>query len=507
MTSRILFWQTSDWFNYNLAFVLQQKNLELYALIDVPNKPKKFFQEQNFVKYKKIWFFHDHIKNEKKYDLAYLEKIEAKYGINLWMLAYNERIFYNYNQYRKFQTNEVLSIIEQECRLFENIIEEIVPDFLIISITWQHQGELLRLLCKAKGIKVLMINPFIFGGGSGRWMISEDFGSRDYPIKISTTSKDITFERLEKIIEEFGIKKNIQKLTNGNPQNSKLLKFQSGMKVIFGDNSNTKTHFTYYGRSRFKIIKNELVYLIKTRIRESFINRNFPREISDSTKFVFFPLHTEEERATLIGAPLYTNQVEIIKNIIKSLPVGYDLVIKEHPAMKLRGWRKISEYKDMMNLPNVKLVHPSLSTNEIIKKSSLVITISSTTGFEAAFYQKSSISFMPKDFSNLSFSFVVNNMNELPGIIRRALKAVPDPNELFNYLSSFKNELFNFNYIQFQLDYGNMFYHGGNLVDVDIDEKSVKVFLDKEKDIFSDVANKYLDKIHEHLTQNSKIQN
>ena len=125
MTYKILFWQTSDWFNYNLAYGLQHKDLELYAIIDVPNKPKKFFQEQKFINYKKIWFFHDHIKNRKKYDVAYLEKFEEKYSIDLWLLAYNERIFYNFNQYKKFQTDEVLSIIEQECRLFENVLDDI----------------------------------------------------------------------------------------------------------------------------------------------------------------------------------------------------------------------------------------------------------------------------------------------------------------------------------------------------------------------------------------------
>jgi len=503
MTHKVLFWQTSDWFNYNLAFELQQKDLELYAIIDVPNKPKKFFQEQRLVEYKKTWFFHDHIKNTKKYDVSYLEKFEEKYGIDLWILAYNERIFYNYNQYKKFETSEVLSIIEQECRLFERVLDEIKPHFLIISLTWQHQGELLRLLCKARGIKVLMINGFVFGAGSGKWVISEDFGSLDHAAKISSVSNGMTFERLENIIEGFGISQNIKKLINETVKNVKFLRLCAGINMLFGDNS--KTHFTYYGRSKWRVIKNELNFLIKTKLRESFINKNLHKAIPDYKKFIFFPLHAEEERATLIGAPFYTNQIEIIKNIIRSLPVGYNLVIKEHPAMRIRGWRDISEYRELMNLPNTILIHPNLITSEIIKKSSLVITINSTTGFEAAFYQKPSITFMPKDYSRLSFSFTINNPNDLSKTIRKALKVKPDPDELYDYLHSFKDELFDFNYVQFQLDYGDMFYYGGNLVDVEIKENDVHVFLDKQKKIFSEVVKKYLLKMGEYSELHSKI--
>ena len=45
----------------------------------------------------------------------------------------------------------------------------------------------------------------------------------------------------------------------------------------------------------------------------------------------------------------YTNQIEIIRHIAKSLPIGYKLCVKEHPAMNTRGWRSVSDYKEIMD--------------------------------------------------------------------------------------------------------------------------------------------------------------
>lgn len=36
----------------------------------------------------------------------------------------------------------------------------------------------------------------------------------------------------------------------------------------------------------------------------------------------------------------------------KSLPVGYELYVKEHPSSIINNWRNISEYKEMMAKKN-----------------------------------------------------------------------------------------------------------------------------------------------------------
>ena len=46
MNNKILFWQTSDWYDYNLAYSLQENDLRLYAIIDTVKTKRVFFKSK-----------------------------------------------------------------------------------------------------------------------------------------------------------------------------------------------------------------------------------------------------------------------------------------------------------------------------------------------------------------------------------------------------------------------------------------------------------------------------
>ena len=148
--------------------------------------------------------------------------------------------------------------------------------------------------------------------------------------------------------------------------------------------------------------------MIKTKYRTKFIEKIFLKQIPD-VNFVFFPLHLDPERSLLLHAPFYLNQLEIIRNIAKSLPIGYKLFVKEHVTMITRSWRSTDFYKELLKIPNVILIHPSIYPEEILTKCSLVITINGTAGFDAAFYQKPSIVFGDVLYQNLSSTTTLKN--------------------------------------------------------------------------------------------------
>jgi hypothetical protein len=65
MTSkpRLLFWLNGFFLHFSLAYYLQSNfDADYYGIIDINSKPKLFFKNQSLVDFKKIWFFHDHIK-------------------------------------------------------------------------------------------------------------------------------------------------------------------------------------------------------------------------------------------------------------------------------------------------------------------------------------------------------------------------------------------------------------------------------------------------------------
>ena len=100
----------------------------------------------------------------------------------------------------------------------------------------------------------------------------------------------------------------------------------------------------------------------------------------DLGEYVFFPLHFQPEMTTLVCAPYCINQVAVIEDIAKSLPIGVRLIVKEHHGSI--GRRRISDYLDIKKNWNVTLIGPAEDTMEIIKNSQAVVTINSTVGLQ-----------------------------------------------------------------------------------------------------------------------------
>ena len=198
----------------------------------------------------------------------------------------------------------------------------------------------------------------------------------------------------------------------------------------------------------------------------------------------------------LIRAPFYTNQLEIIKNIVKSLPIGYELYVKEHPLMYVRSWRKISIYKEIMNLPNVRLIHPSVASNELLEKCSLVITISGTTSLDAGFFQKPAIIFSKRsDVPILSHMSLLNNFEDLPSLIKKLITSKCDNSEYFQYIEFVKKNSFDVDFANLVENYDDHFHYSGFLTDMKIDIDEMKKLLSKIKTQNDQIAKKIIEKI------------
>jgi len=325
MTNKIIFFLTNDYTHYCLSYAFQKKSDDrIFAISEVTSRPKKFFENQKLVNFEKLWFFHDQIKKKiTKPDLNYLKEFEKKYKINLWQLVQNERIFLYFKNFHRFSSHEILNILEQECRFFESVLEEIKPDFFFTRIPSLHHQELIYQMCKNTNVKTVAMNYTLL---AKKCMISQEnkklddtngFGGTEY--------KNKSFEELQSYLHSFDLVKQLEdKLVK--PRSSKTEKINSLKEYLLNfDSENTKTHYTYYGRSRTKVFFYYIIDYIKTKIRKSFIDNNLNLSSKFDEPFVYFPLHMEIERTTLIGAPYFTNQIEVIRSVAKSLPINFKL--------------------------------------------------------------------------------------------------------------------------------------------------------------------------------------
>ena len=140
-------------------------------------------------------------------------------------------------------------------------------------------------------------------------------------------------------------------------------------------------------------------------------------QIADSD-YVYYPLHYEPE-ASLSGLePHFTNQMYAVELLSKSVPVGVDVRVKEHPGGI--GNRPSHWMDTIAQFPHVKLVNPFESSIELIRNSLATVTIAGTAGLEAALLGKPVISLGP----NYRFNFVDhvwhgNDLMNLRGVIKQ----------------------------------------------------------------------------------------
>lgn len=491
---KILFWLEHYSIHFGIAKTLSEKyDCELYALISSSPKQKSFFDNQKLVKFKKFWFVRDNVilKNYQP-NLDKLKFLENKFSIQLGKIIYADRLFYKFNKYYSFTDNEILSIIEQELEFYEKVLNEIKPDYVVMRAPEFQDIELFYELCKAKKIPILVLSSMKFGT---RWIIS----SKPYPtIQFDKSADNIeikNFDILRKNVEQYlKIYRNIFS-PNGKTYSKPSQKFNA-LKLVFSTfNSSNINSYRDIGKTPWKILSSTIYSWFMAFYRKSYLNKNAQISLPLNHPYVYFPLHMEPDVSTLKIANFYEDQINTIKNIAQSLPIEMTLLVKEHPSMRLIGWRNTKFYRDIRKLPNVKLIHPSIPGEIIIINSSLVITIAGTTALEATCYGKPVIVFSDINCSTLSSVSKINNLEDLPIIIRKCLDLKVDLIELNHFVYKVEKSTFICDVENLNVSASNLFGVGGMLTMNKISESQMKGFLEEYKNDFDILATEHIKKI------------
>ena len=290
---KLLFWLDGFLLHFCLSYYLQSNlDANFFGVIDINSKPKKFFENQTLVNFQKTWFFHDYVKTiNKKPDLEYLANFEKESKINLWKLVLNERYFYLHNRFYKFSKVEILSILEQELKLFESILDEIKPDYFLTYDPVLHHQKLLLDLCKVRGIRIM--STVLATGIDNKILIVEDGGTYDLD-KNSIDSSTFQNNKIDKINQNSYEK--IMKNYIKNRNVSLADKFSALKEFLFDfDSNDINSNFMYYGRKKFKVIQDAL-FLERRRITNyRFLNKISTLHPILDRPFVYFPMSIDEE--------------------------------------------------------------------------------------------------------------------------------------------------------------------------------------------------------------------
>ena len=499
MKKKILVWITTDFIQFLVASHLQKfEDYELYAIIDCPSNAKNFFKQQKIVKFKQIWFLHEQINQSKSYSLEKLENFEKEYELNLWELITNERIFYKYNTFYNFNKDTILSIDYQILIFFENILKTISPDALLTKEPGFHHLEILTKMCKKKFVKVLF--PFVpkitnrVSIGDDSSQVTSKINYNDFPFNKKTFSELQTYFKNK--TKKLSPSENMQKYVKTYSSSTTSMKFKAFLKYFFSSSKSEHELYTYYGRNKIKVLFIYLSLFLKKAIRKSFIDKNLSLNPTLNRPFVYFALGVDLEQNLLIGSPILNNQIEIIRTIVKSLPVNYSLYVKETPAQATREWRSISDYKELIKIPNVTLIHPEFSSKKLLDNSSLVMTISGSTSFEAALCEKPSIVFSKTIYSLLPSVKLVTDLVNLRNEIKNSLEISVQSSDVSKYIDFIEKNSIEWPFDEFDIAVVNKFHYSGLLLDTEINETSMQEFITENQILIEKLAMEFHNSIN-----------
>jgi capsule polysaccharide modification protein KpsS len=241
-----------------------------------------------------------------------------------------------------------------------------------------------------------------------------------------------------------------------------LEKFRSSYNVFFDVIGSGKPSLNFYfkifktavkeqlssiiGRKKIDRSVNNIEYFLNNLKLNSKRINNFVKyraikydEYVSGIDFYFYPLHLEPEAVVLYWAEgFYTSQVKLIENIAAQLPPNVMLYVKDHPH--LYGYRDVADYKRIQDLPNVKLLAPSLPGKKIVNDSKGVITLNGTAGLEALLLNKQIITFGSAFYKISERVKYVRNIKDFKDVIYK-LRGIKyqDDYELYKFVLAYLN--------------------------------------------------------------------
>ncbi len=383
-----------------------------------------FLNQQKEISYTQLVLEEDVLRNYKDeiIDWAFLKQLEKDYGIPyLWPHIEVDRIIRHGQHVRqyphdtpKYSHEEMLQILQRTAKAVLKFLDEEKPDVLIFSIVCSLSSYLLYSIAKKRNIPIQIITLTRIGT---KHSITDDYKTLsdvdEFFEKIKNRGMDFPKEReeAEKFLQRF--RKSPFPYTLGESPNTRAINRKRQFSFLLPRNFwrsiqwlfvSTYQYLAGAERGDYSTITPWHFFIdkIRQKVRVFIGFDDLYDTLTLDQNFVFYPLQLEPENSTALFAPFYTDQLWLARQIAKSLPIDYVLCVKEHPTMY--GKRSRRYYKELKKIPNVRLLSPTVVSYDLIARAKLIITISSSVGWEALLFKKPVITFGDVPYNKLSMA-------------------------------------------------------------------------------------------------------
>jgi hypothetical protein len=463
-------------FSFPLFFIAQKllsEGNDVGAFFIYPEESyfnKCMYNENTFYKYKEelkdvklyglsdLCFKFNEVCHNQSVDMSYLSKIENEYShfknLNLQLtssqLTTRHYHFRNYFKYSSFAQN--LNFLELGYKKVIEVVEDFKPDLILDNDNAELLRTILNEVAFNKKIPYITVDhpryelykipTYCLG------VRNEDSFVEEYSKCLKLKPKDLSeeYEYIYEMRKNSNIMSQEYKgtITSNYSPNSLIYatKYLVGIVMYL--------YNVYLKNKNFKLLKKNSIlysnpiklftYFLKIELKSQYLfkkNKYFENPVKDED-YVYMPLHLIPESTTFVLSPFFINELNIIEQVSKSLPIGWKLYVKEHRAMV--GERSLSFYEDVKKIPNVKLVHFNYYNDPKpwIENAKGVVTITGTAAYEAAMLGKNAIVFGDLPFSLLKGVTKVRSYDELPSLIA-SFAEIDNIHSCAAYIAAVKN--------------------------------------------------------------------
>jgi hypothetical protein len=146
-----------------------------------------------------------------------------------------------------------------------------------------------------------------------------------------------------------------------------------------------------------------------------------------ATPYVFYGFHMQPESTIDVWGSFYSDQFNVIENIVRSTPVDHLVLVKIHRS-DIDSYSP-EQFARLAGLPRVKIISPFVSSYDFIAGAAAVFTIQGTIGLEAALLARPVIVFGKNRLTLFPSVRRVNSLDEMSAQVRAQLSRKPPDRE------------------------------------------------------------------------------
>ena len=397
---------------------------------------KSGFKENNILN---LYFNKSFEKHDNELINYYEEFLQTKFN----SIIYMDRTL------RKKKNEYIKSYLTFLLEKIDNFFQKVKPKVIFIEPTWTHE----ILICKfAKKYNVSLVAPVKDKLLPNRFLAFKDEKHLEFyknfmienPSNLSKKAIDVVLK--DKPVQYF------YKFNNRNKFDlKKIPKLFRLIKISI---------LNYRNPNIQNSIFNDIFIKIKSIVRAKYhlFVLDFKKLNKITKEYIFVTLHVQPEASIDVVGAKYSNQIEFVRNIANTTPYEYTILVKEHSHAI--GNRKIDFYKNLLEIPNVVLLHPNENSRLAIKNSRLVISNTGTSSFEASISNIPSVSTTSMFFHEIllkkNFNPFEENVSDLLRSQKKLNKSMLINNLNKIYLGSFKGNCGDFQTDANVLNYDNI---------------------------------------------------